>query len=347
MFGLNKPKTEFIRLFENLQVAELSISDYNKIYLKKHIESLSYSVNLGWQILESGLKKSDKPTDKITIAEIGGGTGIISLLARWLGFGKVIYSDTYEQSCIDFEVISNALGLKPNDIVCGSIQEIAAKYKNEIDLIVSRDVVEHIYDPGLFFKQSIENFYGAVMVHNTSANIYNIFKMGYFKKIQELDEKYGNPNQFKPGDSVDSFYEMRYKFIHSNFSKLPEKTIEKLATNTRGKIYHDIYTEVENYIETGRIPELLSHPTNTCDPANGNWTEHLLTFEEYNSFVESLGYKTEWQFAPYDEWRNTGLKKAALKFLNKLINNSERQAKWIAPAVIMVSVPYYKNNEHL
>lgn len=346
MFGLDKPKKEFIRLLENLKVEELSISDYNKIYLKKHLESLTYSVNLAWQILELGLKNSDKPIDKIAIAEIGGGTGIISLLAKWLGFEKVIYSDSYEQSCRDFRVISDTLGLKPDGIVCGSIDEIAAKYKNQIDVIVSRDVVEHIYDPGLFFKQSIENFKGAVMVHNTSANIYNIFKRGYFKKFQQLDEKYGNPNQFKPGDSLESFYEMRYKFIHSNFSKLPETTIGKLATNTRGKIYHDIYTEVKQFIETGRMPELLSHPTNTCDPANGNWTEHLLTFEEYNSFVEGFGYKTEWHFAPYDEWRNKGLKKAGLKFLNSVISNFKWLAKSVTPAVIMVSVPQ-SNNKHL
>lgn len=330
-------KEEFISLLEKLNVDDLAISDYNKIYLKKHLESLTYSVNLAWQILELGLKKIDKPIGKITMAEIGGGTGIISLLAKSLGFGKVIYSDTYAQSCKDFEVISTALGLKPDEIVCGSIDELIKSHKNTIDLMVSRDVLEHIYNPELFFKQSIENFKGAILVHNTSANIYNIFKQKYFKKIQQLDEWEGNSNQFKPGDSVESFYKMRLNFISKNFPNLSTTRREVLAAITRGKIFSDIKKDVEDYLLTEKLPALPKHPTNTCDPSNGNWTEHLLTFENYESFVKEFNYKTEWQFAPYDEWRNKGLKRMALKILNFQIKYSGKLARFISPAIIMIA----------
>lgn len=332
-------KKEFISLLEKLIVDDLAISDYNKIYLKKHLESLTYSVNLAWQILELGLKKTDKPIEKITMAEIGGGTGIISLLAKRLGFGKVIYSDTYEKSCKDFEVIAMALGLKPDEIICGSIDELAKNHKNKIDLIVSRDVVEHIYNPELFFKQSIENFEGAVLVHNTSANIYNIFRKKYFKKIQQLDEWEGNSNQFKPGDSVESYYKMRLDFITKNFPDLSASRREVLAAITRGKVFSDIKKDVENYLLTEKLPPIPTHPTNTCDPSNGNWTEHLLSLENFESFVKNADYKVQWYFAPYDEWRNKGLKRMALKILNRIIKYSEKFARFISPAVVMVSVP--------
>jgi len=29
------------------------------------------------------------------------------------------------------------------------------------------------------------------------------------------------------------------------------------------------------------LPPLLQHPTNTCEPLSGSWTEHLLTIAEY------------------------------------------------------------------
>ena len=330
------------RLFtkiKNLKVDDLAISDYNKIYFKKHIQSLEYSIELAWQVLELGYKNSDKPFGDIVVAEIGGGTGIISLMAKWIGIGKVIYSDTYAQSCKDFEVISTALGLKPDEIICGSIDELAKNHKNRIDLIVTRDVVEHIYNPELFFKQSIENFKGAILVHNTSANIYNIFKKKYFKKIQQLDEWEGNSKQFKPGDSVESFYKMRLDFISKNFPNLYTSRREVLAAITRGKIFSDIKKDVENYLLTEKLPPIPTHPTNTCDPSNGNWTEHLLSFDNYESFVKEFNYKTEWQFAPYDEWRNKGLKRMALKILNFQIKYSGKLARFISPAIIMVSVP--------
>ncbi len=330
-------KKEFISLLEKLNVDDLVISDYNKIYLKKHLESLTYSVNIAWQILAIGLKKIDKPIEKITVAEIGGGTGIISLLAKNLGFGKVIYSDTYEQSCLDFEVIAMALGLKPYEIICGSIETLAKNHKNAIDLMVSRDVVEHIYNPELFFKQSIENFKGAILVHNTSANIYNIFKKKYFKKIHQLDEWEGNSNQFKPGDSVESYYKMRLDFINKNFPDLSASRREVLAAITRGKVFSDIKKDVENYRVTEKLPPLPAHPTNTCDPSNGNWTEQLMSFEQYESFVKKDDYKTEWFFAPYDEWRNKILNLIVLKILNRIIRYSGKLARFISPAIIIVA----------
>jgi len=334
-------KQEFIQRLQKLVVNDLAISDYNKIYLQKHLFSLTYTVNLAWQILELGVIRLGKPLEKISIAEIGGGTGIISLLAKWLGFGKVIYSDTYQASCHDFEVISVTLRLKPDAIICGSIKEIAQS-NSKIDLLVSRDVIEHIYNLELFFAQSCQKFLNAVMVHNTSANIYNVFKKKYFKKIQQLDEWEGNANQFKPGDSIKSFYAMRLDFITHNFPNLTSSRKEILAAITRGKIFSDIKKDVESYLINEKLPAIPKHPSNTCDPSNGNWTEHLLAFKEYESFVNDYSYKTQWQFAYYDEWRNKGFKKFSFKLLNFFIKYSGKLGRYISPAVVMVSVPLKK-----
>ncbi len=336
----------FIDYVLTLNPDELDISAYTSIYFKKHLACLTYTVNLAWQIIELGLSKIDKPVHQISIAEIGGGTGILSLLAKWLGFGNVIYSDTFVQSCKDFEFIASAISLKPNAIVCGSVDELAVQFANKIDLLVSRDVIEHIYDPKLFFTQSIQSFGSAIMVHNTSANGYNIFKKSYFAKLHKLDEHFGNPNQFKPGDSLESFYQLRLNFIATNFPELSDAQHLELAKNTRGRIYKDIMDDVGLYKSKGILPQLLPHPTNTCDPNNGNWTENLMSFSCYESFLFSGGYKVDWFFAPYDEWSNKGIKYLIIKLLNQLIFKAKFIKRYISPAFILVASPSASIYEH-
>lgn len=338
-----KEKTDnihaFIQLVESLQVDRLDISEYNKIYFANHRKNLMYSVQLGLQILELCIKKTDKPLNYLSVAEIGGGTGLISLLAKWLGFGKVVYSDTYETSCLDFAVISKALNLEPDAIVTGSIQELGKQFHRKMDFLVSRDVIEHIYDLGEFFQATQTLFPLAVSVHNTSANYYNVFKKKYFKSIQEKDEWHGNPDQFKPGDSKKSFYQLRLEYIEKNYPHLSRSRKDILAIVTRGLVYKDIDKAVKKYIETELLPRRPIHPTNTCDPETGNWTEQLLSLEQYESFVDQTRFKVNWEFAPYDEWGNKGIKKFVQLVFNRIRNLSGKMAVYYVPAIVMVVEP--------
>jgi len=339
-----KRKHDFIQLLQRLDVDSLNISDYNKIYFKKHVHCLTYSVNLALQIIETGFRDIDKPIESISILEIGGGTGILSLLAKWLGFGKVVYSDTFKISCEDFEIISKALSLATDKIIVGGIDEVF-EHNTSIDLIVSRDVIEHIYDPEAFFKTCCKNYEKSVMVHNTSANLYNLFQMSYFRRIQQKDELEGNANQFKPGDSQESHYTLRYNFIKSILADLDENIIAKLASLTRGKMYSDIEKSVYEFKVSGKFPTELAHSTNTCDPANGNWTEHLLPFEAYESFVDKHKFRIDWKYAPYDAWRNVGLKKLVILILNFLIRNTGLLARYLSPAIILKISPKLQSKQ--
>jgi len=329
-----RKKEELIRHLKQLNPEKLGISPYAQIYLSKHLQSIDYSVHLAWQIIELGLNACDQSIEDLGFIEIGGGTGILSLTAKWVGFGKVVYSDTFRPSCDDFNIISSALHLLPDSIICGSIDELSSVEMTN-GLIASRDVIEHIYDPEAFIKTCIHSFPQAVMVHNTSANGYNIFKKRYFREIQKKDEYEGNPDQIKPGDSLGSFLRLRQDYIAKNFQGFTPKESAVMATLTRGKIYSSIAKDCETYAAHGVWPQGLSHPTNTCDPANGNWTEHLLTLEEYEGFVTGSGFEVDWHFSPYDVWRNKGLKKLVLILLNFIIQNTGL-AKYISPAIVMV-----------
>ncbi len=339
MQGLEKPAlASFIEQLRQLDLNRLQLSAYNTIYLKKHLNEVHYSVCLALQIIELGTHKLKVPKDELRIVEIGGGTGILTLLALHLGYKNTIYSDVYEDSCLDFKKLALAMDLHPLDIVRGSIEEVAAKHSEPVHLIVSRDVVEHIYKPDLFFKNCVLFYKHAVHVHNTSANKYNIFKRKYFKKLHHKDEWEGNPDQFKPGDSVEPFFELRKKFIQSHFPDLSGTELIYLSSLTRGETYADIQSEVENYLNNQK-PVFENIGSNTCDPATGNWSEHLMSLKQYESFVKSRRYRTRWHFSPYDVWSHTGLNKLIRQILNRMIQLLGHQAKWIAPAIIMVARP--------
>lgn len=329
---------DFINKLLSLDIGNLPISEYNKRYLKKHLEHAKYNVSLALQIIESGTGHLKKPVEEITVLEIGGGTGLISLLCVFLGFKKVIYSDTYQNSCDDFEVISEKLNLSPAKIVCGSVVEAANLAEFKPDLILSRDVVEHIYDLKSFFTDVRTFFPQAVQVHNTSANPYNVFKRKYFREIQIKDELHGNPDQFKPGDSKEAFYQLRLKYIQANFKDLSKAEMKKLALVSRGKTYSDIGSLVKAYLKNQEYPEPPSHPYNTCDPVNGNWTERLLSIDEYHGMAgrERTLFVN---FALYNTYTNSGIKKVVLSVLNALIGTFGRHAKWISPAMVLMVKP--------
>lgn len=339
MQGLKLNIEEFTKKIKSADLQNSAISQYSKDYIRKNHHSLNYSTSLALQILKTGVENCNKPISEITIAEIGGGTGIISLLAKFAGFGKVIYSDVYMQSCDDFKIISEKLKLLPDKIICGSINELQTATAENIDLIVSRDVIEHIYDFKHFFDQCNSFFKQTVHIHNTSANIYNIFKKKYFKKIHNSDEYIGYKNLLKPSDSELPFLQMRYYFIKENFNEIDDKIAMKIAKLARGKNYNDLKTDVKNYIENKTFALANSHPTNTCDPANGNRSENLLNFEEYEKMIDKSVFEIKWDFAKYDLNEKNPLVKLFKILLNILIKNFGEIAKYLSPAIILIYKP--------
>jgi hypothetical protein len=58
------------------------------------------------------------------MVDYGGGLGLMSMLARRLGVGRVIYNDIYPASCRDAELIARQLGIPANDYVTGHIESV-------------------------------------------------------------------------------------------------------------------------------------------------------------------------------------------------------------------------------
>jgi len=145
-------------------------------------------------------------------------------------------------------------------------------------VIANSDVIEHIYDIDDFFKKIPKLGPKLVFFFGTSANSTNPMVNRKLKKTQKEIEIKDRKHEWghKDRDSLMAYLELRKKMIKDNFPDLGEKQIGRFARRTRGCIKEDIIKKVSDSIKNGTEIKELDHPTNTCDPMTGNWTEHLM-----------------------------------------------------------------------
>ncbi len=297
-------------LFEKLKAVDiksLNISDYTKSYLQKYIEDYNFYAFLYCQLFLKILDKNNKPSSDSVFVDYGGGCGILSYLAKEIGFYKIIYSDIFLQSVEDSKIIAEKLGIKIDFFIHGDIElfvETINNYNIKPDVICSFDVLEHIYNPLLWFEKIKEVDANFLLFSMTSANGKNPFINYKFKKIHKSAE---NQNQiitsgWKKHSTNLSFLSERKKIILQNFADLSESTVNDLAIKTRGLKIEDIKKVVEIYITTKNLIYTPSHPTNTCDPYTGNRTENIIDTNNLQKYLLKLGYQAEitnsyWSFS--------------------------------------------------
>jgi ribosomal protein L11 methylase PrmA len=294
------------RLFNKLKainINTLDTSDYNKSYFGGHISNLTYRLQLYSYILSWSLAKSNVPYNKFVFMDYGGGSGTLSLLARELGIGTVIYTDIYDVSCRDAKFIAESIGNRANHYVCGDIDQVINFLKaNSIycNAIASYDVIEHIYDIEAFFnKLQLVPGKQLRIVMSSGANTFN---PGIRKAEMEkqLDVEYKNREKIwghKERDCLRAYLEVRremiLKHLHKLNKELAKSEVDRLARDTRGLIEGDIEKCIDEYLKTGKFPKAPSHPTNTCDPYTGNWMEHLMDPYKLVAILSKIGFKAE------------------------------------------------------
>jgi len=169
--------------------SELDISEFTQRYLKQYLQTLHGALQRYAWILGGALSRPRKPLANIVFIEYGGGTGFLSLLAKRLGIGTVIYNDIYDVSCRDAEKIAQALECSADYYVQGDIDDLVAfcnKHNIKCDSMGSNDVLEHIYDIDDFLsKLCLLSHEGTTMVHATA----NMFFYPYVKQISKKQKE--------------------------------------------------------------------------------------------------------------------------------------------------------------
>jgi hypothetical protein len=287
----------------------LPISDYNKAYIRRIGPVLPYYMEIYARCLSYGVRSVDSPLSDITVVDYGGGCGFLSILARAVGFGRVIYIDLNPLSVEAVGIIGREAGIVPSLILEGDSSTLVTWCREQNirpHLLISTDVIEHIYNLQPFFADLHSLNPAMQMVFTTASTPYNpVVKRRLHRFMQACETgSLENPNYFT----------RRKQFILDNYPQLSAEKTELWAINTRGLIF----TDMRRAIETGRLP----HPIdtyNTCDPETGNWAERILPISAYEQITAPYGYNLSVSKGFYNTGRRNLLFALFFRFLNCII----------------------------
>lgn len=322
----------------HIDVENLNVSAYSKKYFKDYQRKLTYSLQACAFILMHALQKSGKEIDKAIIVDYGAGTGVLAMLAKEVGFGKVVYNDIYDVSCKDAETIAGKALAKAHDYVCGDVQTLQTYFKSSnqfCDIIVSRNVIEHIYNLDDYFSAlSAIPSQDLTLFFATTANIKNPLTVWYTQRIQKMLEYKGMTTKWgKERDSLQPYLVSRKEIIDKQFDHLNQSQIEAFAAETRGLIKEDIIKFVSDKIKIGTSNMAIADGYNTCDPYTGNWAEHLVKTEKY----QHLFLENNFTFQIENGFYNTNYPQRWLNFvtpvLNVLIKTFGHKGIYLAPFI--------------
>ena len=289
-----------------------------------------YSYILSWSTA-SGVS-----LNKFVFLDYGGGAGILSLLAKELKIGTVIYNDIYPISCKDAKVIGELVGNQADYYVPGDIDTVIDFLRTNAiacNSVVSNNVIEHIYDIEGFLKK-------LCLLSDTSLNVVMASDGSIFNPLirksstkKQLEAEYKDCQKewgHKERDCLRAYLKVRQKMILNYSRDLTQEEVDRLARSTRGMIQADIKKSVDEYLKTGEFPREPVHPTNTCDPYTGNWEEHLMNPYHLKTVLSKVGFKARVLSGYYGHPKNVA-KRMLANFLNLAIRIFRKQGIRIAP----------------
>jgi len=321
-----------------LDLNSLNISEYNMKYFGDKLKNLKYSLQFSAYILAWALKDSKVSYNNFFFLEYGAGSGLTSLLASEFGL-NVIYNDIYEISTNDAKVIANALGNEALYYVTGDLDytiDFLKSHHVDCNTVVSRDVIEHIYDINSFFrklpmlgKQSLS------VVMCSGANQFHPYVKRQMIKKQIQSEFIDRKKEYghKERDSLKAYRKIRQEIISTylikNNHKLTHDEIMNLVKTTRGMNFTDIHSTIKHYLISHELPSPLQHPTNTCDPLTGSWCEKLMNPYELAKILIDSDFKASVYPGYYGNI--SGFTKRTIgKFLDMIISSNILYRKSLA-----------------
>ena len=329
------------RLFSKLDLLnphEIEISQTSKDYLTRYIQNGPFYKSVYSQLLQKVFRKLKKPLTESVFIDYGGGCGILSFLARELGFRTVIYNDINEKSLNDALAISRSLGFSIDYYIKGDAEEFVnalIRYNIYPDIICSFDVLEHIYDLSSWIRH-IARLSGLTLLSMTSANPKNPYIVCKLKKLHKLSEYHGYEKNIRNGDkySDGSFLKEREIIIRNKFPILDDNEVKLLSVTCRGLKINEIEKVVTDYISDGEIKYKMCHPTNTCDPYTGSWTERLIDLENIKTIIENNNMKADYtvSYYSYSRKRILNLVKILLNFIIKISGSA---GLYLSPTVTL------------
>ena len=326
-----------------INLAEIGISEYNQSKIAEYLANPIANFQLFNYLIELSLFSYNGALQDFVCIDYGGGSGLLSLLAKELGIGTVIYNDIYDVSCRDIEICSKALNLDVDHVVHGDVDAVI-RFVQERSLVIhaitSRDVIEHIYNIETFLeKLALLSAQPFRVVMSTGANTKNprvrwdLVKTHITSEYQNREKQWGH----KERDALQSYVDIRKQIIREYDARLPGDVVDALATKTRGLIKADIERCVDEFRQTGTITYEPDHPTNTCDPYTGNWAERLMDIRHLETVLQKSGFDVNTLGGFYSS-SVAFHKKLVKSILNTGIKHLGKMGLYVAPYFILTAV---------
>lgn len=283
----------------------------------------------------------DLPGEHEAFVDYGGGHGLLSCLAKTVGFRRVVYNDIFDGCCKDARILAEALDCTADDYVCGDIhhvQQFLQAKPSASCAVASINVIEHIYDMEDFIRVAGSLSSGPMtMALSTSANPLNpIVRRRHFRQHREWEFEDGPHAGSYPMDSVKAFRTIRQEIIQASGKGLSATTVEALTDLTRGLRKDDIERCVREFEQAGKLPAQPEHPTNTCDPLTGSWQERLLNIGAVKRSLAAVGFETTVRGGYYDDVTASSkpVKIALARLMNHGISLLGSQGARLAPCIM-------------
>ncbi len=309
----------FSVLLEGIDLKVFQAAPYCKKYLGHLLGHRNYYLDMYVAVLEKLLMQCHKPVAEICVIDTGAGNGVLSLFASYCGFKSVLLNEIDPHFVEAARQLSHQLQIPINAYFTGDLIDCQDPIRQwQPDAIIGTDMIEHIYDPCLFFN-AIRNINPKMAsVFTTGSNPANPFKVFRLKQLQKKDEWEGG----QPADillfgheSHPAYFIWRKKLIREYADSLSEADTKMLALGTRGRKWTDIQPVVDTYLQNGKEP-VADHSNNTCHPITGSWTERLLPFSFYRDIYSRNGFELKIDPGFYNVHKK-GLKSMFRKALNR------------------------------
>jgi 2-polyprenyl-3-methyl-5-hydroxy-6-metoxy-1,4-benzoquinol methylase len=345
MMSFDEHISDFNKRIQQIAPAEISDNAYCVRYFAHLQTHLQYYLKIYTVVLNEALSNSRLSKEKVILLDYGTGNGLLGIFAKYCGFGYVIGYDIDADFVKAAGKLSSILNIEPDEWICGDADNLKAKLgSKKINIVVGTDVIEHIYNLYHFFDFVASMGNDIVTVFTTASNPENPFKVRKLKQLQWKDEYFGASPQdavLCGGETHEAYFTIRNNIIKAYFPQIDTHTRKELTLRTRGLKKNEIIHSVEIYLQHKLMPEMPAHPTNTCNPYTGSWTERILTLDEYKSIYADKGFELNIICGFYNN-QSSGLKSAVASGFNFLIRFIGMK---IAPFIILVGKKQHPGNE--
>ena len=330
---INSAAADLFTKLQSLNVERLGMPEGCLHYFRgSHFKRMFFSIETSAHLLYNSISSLKKELTEIAIMDYGAGVGTLYTLAKMIGCGKVVYNDHLQDWKESARLIAAGIGVEVDEYIVGDIDytlnQLQEK-KIELDIITSRNVLEHIYKLDHFFASIAQKQASAIIYSSTTANYNNpASRIKHWFLHNKVDRTYYIP--------------ARKKIIQSLFPELSSSKINSLALKTRGLAMDELNSALMAYKNSGY---LISNPkigSNTCDPENGVWAEHMISFNDYRELSNSNPYQVNFEPGFWDTHYTSSFMNFAGKILNKIIRLNRRWGIRVAPFIYIIAKPKIK-----